>query len=98
MLRPIFPNFLVPTNEYINILQRERAEKYTDAILARLGLKAESFIYLENGASEYLSDLNDPRYLAVENELSCIQRYCKNRKLPFLRHSMPALNCLAISE
>lgn len=106
MLRPIFPNFLVPTDEYIHILQR--AEKYTDAvvssglivtdaILTRLGLKAESCIYLENGDSEYLSDLNDARYLDVENELYYIQSYCQNRKLPFFRHSMPALNCLAIS-
>lgn len=104
LLRPIFPDVVIPVKECIGLL--EQAKHFvdavvssglivTDTILTRLGLERDMFSYLETGDSEYLSDLENPQYLDVDRELALIQKGCKDRKIPFFRHSMPALNYLA---
>lgn len=107
LLRPIFPDTVIPVDECLNIL--ERAMNTVDAviasglivtekILARLGLNGNSFTYLHNGDSEYLSDLKGAKYLDVESELSKIQKCCVDMNIPFFRHSLPALNYLATAN
>lgn len=102
-LRPIFPDIVIPAEECIGILDQAKLFAdavvasgliVTDTILSRLGLEHDMFTYLEKGDSEYLSDLENPQYIDVERELSLIQAACKDRKIPFFRHSMPALNYL----
>lgn len=104
LLRPVFPNAIIPIEECIGIL--DQAKDYvnavissglivTNSILERLDLEEESLNYLENGDSEYLSDLKNARYLDVEHEISQICDKCKEKGIPFFRHSMPALNYLA---
>lgn len=104
LLRPVFPNTVIPVKECIGIL--DQAKDFvnavissglivTDAILARLGLDGDRFTYQVDGESEYLSDLEGARYIDVERELDQIQKGCRDREIPFFRHSMPALNYLA---
>ena len=106
LFRPIFPDTIIPVNECIELLEQSidfidavvsSGLIVTDSILDRLGLKNVNFRYLEKGDSSYLADLpkDDVRYLDVEKELSSIQKACESRKIPFFRHSIPALNYLS---
>lgn len=104
LLRPIFPDAIIPVKECIGLL--EQGKDYvnavvssglavTDSILLRLSLSGEDFNYLPSSDSEYLSDLKGAHYVDVRSELLQIQRGCMERKIPFFLHSMPALNYLA---
>lgn len=103
MLRPIFPDNIIPTREVLTIISL--AQTYVDAvvssglivnknIMSRLNIAEDDMQYLEYGDSEYLADFNDSeiRYLNVENEIESIKAFCISLNLPFYKHSIPALN------
>lgn len=105
LLRPIFPNNIIPVKECINLIQQSSGYVAavissgliaTDAILKRLNIHRENIKFLAGGDSTYLDNI-DPKkvqYLDVELELKEIEECCRTYKLPFFRHSMPALNYL----
>lgn len=104
LLRPIFPDAVIPVKECIGLLEQGKdfvdavvssGLVVTDSILMRLNLKKKDFNYLPSNNSEYLSDLKGAHYIDVRSELFQIQRGCIERKIPFFSHSMPALNYLA---
>lgn len=106
LLRPVFPDSVIPVKECICILEKAKNDVdavissgliVTDNILARLGLENNTFTYKSDSKSEYLSDIEDAKYLDVEMELSRIKEGCRERGLPFFEHSMPALNYLAVT-
>lgn len=95
MLRPIFPNNIVPTKEYVNIVKR--AKEYvgavvssgligTERILAELKIDKNHIKVLEHGDFEYLDNIDRDRivYLDVEKELKEIEPHCLEIGIPFL--------------
>jgi len=108
LLRPLFPNNIIPILESINIIEETKpfinavissGLILTDKILDRLGLNKNDFNYLETGDSEYLKDLDkeNVKYVDVEREIHIVQAYCELIRMPFFMHTMPAINYLSIA-
>lgn len=103
LLRPIFPNSIIPVKECIDLLNQIKSNIYavvssgliiTPRNIKELGLEKDSLYFLENGDSDYLANIERSKinFVNVEEELKTIQKYCEEQKIPFFRHSMPALN------
>lgn len=103
LLRPIFPDNIVPVRECLDLIGRIKSEVCavvssglitTPNNLKELRLERESLRYLENGDSNYLANIEREKvsFVNVEDELKIIQNYCQEQKIPFFRHSIPALN------
>ncbi len=103
MLRPIFPNNIIPINECLKII--EYAKNYVACvvygglgvnsdILKRLGMKATDFSYIKN--QEYLQGAIECEinFVDVTKEIKQIQEKCRSLNIPYFEHSMPALNYL----
>ena len=109
MVRPVFPNHIVPVKEYLDLVSKcvgtvdaivTSGLIVTDSILRRLGIQREALSYLASGDSAYLDDLNDDSisYVDVEAELREIENKCCELSIPVYRHTMPALNAIAKAE
>lgn len=107
LIRPLFPKEIISVVECKNLIKKSKGcidavissgLIVTDRILEKLGLSADNLKYLQNGHSEYLANLKKEqvRYLDVEEELMELEKFCNEMKIPFFRHSMPALNTLAL--
>lgn len=105
LLRPIFPNSVVPVTECMNLVIRSKDYVsavvssgliVTDMIIGRLAIEEKYLVYTAGGASEYLDELNDPsvRYVDVTREIEQIEKTCMSSGIPFFSHSIPALNYL----
>lgn len=104
MLRPIFPNQMIPINECLNII--EKTHQYVSCvvssglgintdILNRLGKKEDDFLYSKN--QEYLQGAIDCeiKFIDVDYEIKKISEKCRELDVPLFEHSMPALNYVA---
>lgn len=105
MLRPIFPNTIIPVSECTSLISQFSAYIdavvtsgliVTDGILERLQLDKASLSFMSHGDSSYLADLKGKEvlYLDVETELQEVERCCTIAGIPCFRHSMPALNAI----
>lgn len=107
LIRPLFPNQIISVEESKFLI--EKSKEYinavissglavTDRILKKLGMSADKLTFLQNGDSDYLANLKKEqvRYLDVEEELMELETYCDKMKIPFFRHSLPALNNLVL--
>lgn len=103
MLRPIFPNKMIPVTECLKIIDKTKnsiscvvssALGINDKILQQLGLAATEFSYSSN--QEYLlGAINcEIKFIDVDEELSQIQEKCESVNIPFFKHSLPAINYL----
>lgn len=103
MLRPIFPNSIIPISETIRIIEKTQKSiscvvasglGVNNKILQQLGMKENDFLY--NDDQEYLLGAIDCeiRFIKVCSELSRIKEKCKSLNIPFFEHSIPALNYL----
>lgn len=103
MLRPVFPNHIIPVNECLQIINL--CASYVscvvaselginDDILKRLNLSKSDFHFLAN--HEYLQGAIDCEieFVDVREELRIIQKECEKLNCHFFTHSMPALNYL----
>lgn len=106
LVRPLFPDQIIRLAECKALVNM--ASGYADAVISsglvvtdviikRLGLNTAVLKYGKNGNSDYLANINSEqvRYLDVERELTELGSYCESLRLPFFKHSMPALNYLA---
>lgn len=103
MLRPIFPNSIIPIEECLQIISEVNDNAsciiaselgVNDSILSRLGFGEDSFIYKTN--QEYLQGAIDSeiRFIDVSDEIRKIKEECHIKEIPFFEHSIPALNYL----
>ena len=103
MLRPIFPNSIIPIEECLQII--ERCSKsvscvvsselgVNEDVLSRLSLKWTDFEYLQD--NEYLQGAIDCKidFINVRKELLAIKNKCIELKCNYFKHSIPALNFL----
>lgn len=106
MLRPIFPNSIIPVSECTSLIERfskcvdavvASGIIVTDGILKRLQIDKSSLQYMPHGDSSYLANLQGKEvlYVDVEEELIEIENCCANVGIPCYRHSMSALNAIA---
>ena len=104
MLRPIFPNSIIPVSECLQIIEMcapfvscvvASGLGVNDDVLSRLNLKDRDFIYSEN--QEYLQGAIEceMKFVDVSAELSIIKEFCKKNSCAFFEHSIPALNYIA---
>ncbi len=103
MLRPIFPNSIIPVSECIRVIEKTQESiscvvasglGINNRILQQLGMKEDDFLYDDN--QEYLLGAIDCeiRFVKVCTELSRIKEKCRLLNIPFFEHSMPAINYL----
>ena len=103
MLRPIFPDTIIPVEECLQII--DRTHSYISCvvssglgvnqdILDRLGINESQFSYNQN--QEYLQGAIDCeiKFINVDYEIQKISQKCQSLKIPMFEHSMPALNYL----
>ena len=101
MLRPVFPNNIIPIDECLRIIDRtyEHVSCVVSSglginidILDRLGMKEADFSY--NATQEYLQGAIDCeiKFINVDYEIDKIRQKCQALKVPMFEHSMPALN------
>lgn len=104
MLRPVFPNEIIPVNECLKIIERTHQHisgvvssglGINDNILDRLKKKENDFLYHQN--QEYLQGAIDCeiKFINVDFELKRIREKCNELNVPLFEHSMPALNYVA---
>lgn len=104
MLRPIFPNNIIPVNECLQIINL--TNKYISCVVSsglgvnndvlnRLGKKVNDFSYNIN--QEYLQGaINcEIKFVNVDSEIEKIRQQCYSLNIPMFEHSMPALNYVA---
>lgn len=101
-VRPMFPSSIVPKSEIHKII--DNCVNKVDAILTGglyisdnilncLNLKADDLCYLENVDSEYLIGVEGNfKAVNVDDEIYDLEMYCKEKNIPFFKHSMDALN------
>lgn len=101
MLRPVFPNNIIPIDECLQIIDRtfpyvscvvSSGLGINSDILNRLGMKEGDFAYNTN--QEYLQGAIDCeiKFVNVECEIAKIRQKCQSLNVPMFEHSMPALN------
>ncbi len=101
MLRPVFPNNVIPIDECLQILDCTYQHVacvvssglgVNNDILNRLGMKEDDFSYNTN--QEYLKGAIDCeiKFINVNCEIEKIRQKCQSLKVPMFEHSMPALN------
>lgn len=97
-LRPICPNEFIKKSEYIDIIKK--AHKYFHAIISS-GIYVDNTIlknlkkfpaFHSNTARLSCFDEMEVQAVNVEEELLCIEKFCKNKMIPFFRTSILALN------
>ena len=104
MLRPVFPNEIIPVKECLQII--ERTHQYiscvvssglgvNNSILDRLKKGESDFSYYQN--QEYLQGAIDCeiKFIDVDFELKKIREKCHELDVTFFEHSMPSLNYVA---
>lgn len=105
MARPVFPKSIVPVDEITTMIEKNAS--YIDVVVAsglavnnsilnRLQLTEECFSFLPGDNAEYLigSEVKGIKYIDVKTELEMIHKCCKMCSIPFVTHSMQALNIL----
>lgn len=101
MLRPIFPDKIIPVGECLEIL--ESTYEYVSCvvssglgvnsdILKRLDMQENDFTY--NQSQEYLQGAIDCeiKFVDVDFEIEKIRQKCESLNISMFEHSMPALN------
>jgi len=107
MIRPLFPNNIIPVSEIGEILSNchdylscvvASGLGVNEHILKRLGLKENDFVY--NESQEYLQGaINcEIKFVDVTKEMEHVKKECLNFNLALFEHSMPALNYLFEQE
>lgn len=103
ILRPIFPNFIIPIDECLGLIKKSipyvdavvsSGLIITDSITNRLNIKKQSLLFLEEGDTDYLANIDRERidFVDVSEELKVIEEQCIKLNIPFFSHTMPALN------
>lgn len=103
ILRPVFPTEIIPIEECTNLIKK--AAPYINAvvssglivtsnILLKLGISKRNIIYMDNGDTDYLANIDKDKikFVEVKNEMKIIQEYCEKINVPFFTHTLPALN------
>lgn len=104
MLRPIFPNKIIPTDECLRIIDAvcpyvscvvTGGLGVNDDVLERLGMLDSAFSY--NKDQEYLQGAIDCeiKFVDVQEELEQIYNKCQSLNIPLFSHSMPAINYIS---
>ena len=97
-LRPIYPNSFIPTQEYLEIL--EKSYKFCNAVVAS-GICVDRYIIdrLKTFPQDYVAKSEvwayfdmEVREVDVSLELSEIEAFCKEKNIPVFRKSIPAIN------
>lgn len=104
-LRPIFPNEMIPLQEYFEVI--DECKDGIDAIVLaglmvskkiseELGICYEDIAGNVDMESEYLAGAKDfeMRMVDVQDEITAIEGYSRNKNIPFFRHSLPALSTI----
>lgn len=105
LLRPLLPDNIISIEEPLCLVEKSKGFVdvvissgliVTDKILHSLNLNQTDMKYLERGDSDYLADLHSDsiRYVDAQDEIQKIRECCKNNRIPFFEHSMPALNAI----
>lgn len=102
-LRPIFPEKIIPTSEYLEIIDLTTGYisgivtaglLVTPSIAKRLNLDNFNLTYNNDGQSDYLVGTiegDKAKMIDVTTEMNTIKEYCNQKQIPLFEHSLHAV-------